>query len=647
MTDAAATPASALTPLRAVDAELVQGCRILARRPATYSDGSEERVLAAVETATDLSSLSDELTLQATDWPTYYHLSTARANLLRGLALDPAAMVLEVGAGCGALTHHLAERCAAVDALEPELARAQVVRRRTRDLANVEVFVGDAFDLPVAEAYDLVVVVGVLEYVGGGVADTAPYHAFLERAAALLRPGGTLLLAIENRLGVKYLAGAPEDHTGRQFDSIQGYPGGANARTFSRRELTSLLAAAGLSARVLSAFPDYKLTRALLTDELFKVAPSLAWRIPSFPSPDWAGAIAPRPVSELALWRELVEAGLGPNFGNSMVVLATKGAAAAELWPAGRLAAFYQLIRRSRYATETVVRRSGRSVRFERRLLDHGEATGKALRLVVAASEELVPGREFLDVLADAEEAHRAPLLSGWVAMVDHLIAAGGPAPIDCLPHNLIVRENGELAAIDQEWQHESYTRDDVIARGILVSGPHLLARSSPSRWRGETVEDVLRELGGLVGLARNGGWMDTAVRREAELQAEVSPPPGHLLGGENAASRLEKGLRLQLGTRLAELPLADHLTNMVSELARLGAETAQQRERLAELDRTLAELDRTLAELEAVRRQLEAVTQRLERITGSPAWKASYPLRRGVALARQLRHQEKPRNGV
>ena len=99
-----------------------------------------------------------------------------------------------------------------------------------RDLSNVEVFVGSLDDVPAEPVYDLVVVVGVLEYVGEGSADLGPQRAFLRQIEGVLRPGGSLLLAIENKLGVKYLAGAGEDHTGKVYDSVEGYPAGHDSR---------------------------------------------------------------------------------------------------------------------------------------------------------------------------------------------------------------------------------------------------------------------------------------------------------------------------------------------------------------------------------------------------------------------------------
>ena len=97
--------------------------------------------------------------------------------------------------------------------------------------------VGNLNDMTFPEKFDYVVVNGVLEYAMSFTEGKTPYETFLQRMGAYLKPEGRLLIAIENRLGLKYFAGAPEDHTDLHFFGINGYPGNQSVRTFSKNEL--------------------------------------------------------------------------------------------------------------------------------------------------------------------------------------------------------------------------------------------------------------------------------------------------------------------------------------------------------------------------------------------------------------------------
>ena len=142
--------------------------------------------------------------------------------------------VLEIGCGCGPITRYLGERCGTVDSVEPMPARAAVAALRTRDLDSVQVLVGTLDDVPPSPPTTSSSSSACLEYVGPGHARPRPVRA-LPRAGATpsCATAARCVLAIENPLGVKYVAGAVEDHTNRPFDSLEGYALISPARTFT------------------------------------------------------------------------------------------------------------------------------------------------------------------------------------------------------------------------------------------------------------------------------------------------------------------------------------------------------------------------------------------------------------------------------
>ncbi|MFD1147833.1 SAM-dependent methyltransferase [Saccharothrix hoggarensis] len=527
------------TPLRELDLVAADGCLLLGEDSGvTYLDGAEQLVGALVDEASDLGSLSDELHYAATTWPERYHLERGRANVLRALDLPAGATVLEIGAGCGAISRYVGERVAALDAVEPVAARARVAASRTRDLPGVRVFVGTLDDVPDAPAYDLVLVIGVLEYVGGGTADEQVYADFLASVRRRLNPGGSLVLAIENQLGVKYLAGAPEDHSGRPWDGPEGYPNGAPARTFARRPLEALLGRAGFtSTRTLGCFPDYKITRVVLGDDLAARHPRLLTELPRFPSPDW-GFDGSRPADEAKLWRELTAAGLSGEMWNSFLVVAGVGEPDA-LWPDDRLAVYFNTDRAARWCTraEVLADRIRRSPLVEQ---------GGDVVSVRAYEEPVHDGVPLLEVVA--REPWRAEeMLLAWRDVLHSGHGAElGPAAWDLVPHNLLVTADG-LRAIDLEWQVADLTLTQVEQRGLLLTADHL-ARAG---WRGAGERTTVRDLAGWFGvlLGHSPSYVEQAAELEACFQAT------RVVGSSTGAGlrREQDYLRAAWRTRLDE----------------------------------------------------------------------------------------------
>ena len=209
-----------------------------------YSDGdvAEKRIGSIIAESVDLSVLSPEFKKHCTDWPSLYHLSSERANLLRPFAsrLENSS-VLEIGAGCGAITRYLGETCDQVMALEGSLRRAAITKSRVRDLPNVKV-VSDRFDMfDIDQKFDFVTLIGVIEYASMFTPGESPVHAMLDYARKFLKPNGQVIIAIENQLGLKYFAGAPEDHLNQVMYGIEGRYLQGQPQTYGRRVLEQIL----------------------------------------------------------------------------------------------------------------------------------------------------------------------------------------------------------------------------------------------------------------------------------------------------------------------------------------------------------------------------------------------------------------------
>ncbi|MDD2302074.1 MAG: class I SAM-dependent methyltransferase, partial [Eubacteriales bacterium] len=157
-----------------------------------YSDGEnvERRIAAIIERASDLTVLSEELRRHCSDWPSFYHLSGARSNILRPFKdILKGADVLEVGAGCGAITRYMGECGARVLALEGTLRRAAIARSRTRDLPDVIVTADRLDQFECGQKFDMITLIGVLEYANLFMSGDDSALAMLRQARTALKPG--------------------------------------------------------------------------------------------------------------------------------------------------------------------------------------------------------------------------------------------------------------------------------------------------------------------------------------------------------------------------------------------------------------------------------------------------------------------------
>ncbi len=230
-----------------------------------YSDGDIEDVL--LQIVQEKKNYEEEVLLDGNDWATLYHLSPIRENLLEWYNFGKEKSLLEIGAGCGAITGLFCRKLNRVVANDLSKKRSLINATRNREYDNLEIMVGNFEDIHIDEKFDYVTLIGVLEYSIYYIDSPDPFRDMLRKAKEYLKPGGTLIIAIENKNGIKYWSGAKEDHTWRLFDGIQGYDGVDKVRTFSQKELKKLILESGFpNCEFYYPLPDYKLPLMVFSD---------------------------------------------------------------------------------------------------------------------------------------------------------------------------------------------------------------------------------------------------------------------------------------------------------------------------------------------------------------------------------------------
>jgi GT2 family glycosyltransferase/glycosyltransferase involved in cell wall biosynthesis/SAM-dependent methyltransferase/septal ring factor EnvC (AmiA/AmiB activator) len=533
-------------------------------QPWSYTDGQavEAELLARVRAAADRSALSAELAAAGTDWVTRYHLSPVRSNLLRPLAGVLGGNVLEVGAGCGAIARFLGETAASLVSLEPAPARAAVAAARCAELPNVSVVVDTLTGFTASRKFDAVTLIGVLEYAtrfdGPGAATR-----WLSRCAELLADDGVLVIAIENQIGLKYFAGAPEDHANRPMHGVADLYAADETRTYGHAELQSYLHAAGFEAvEVGIPVPDYKLPQSVigpagLRHAAFDAAELVAASMrgdPQLPVP---------PLFPLErTWRLMARNGLLAEVANSFLLVARKRARSGAGF-GETLAWHFATERQPPFTKATCFVAQGDAIRVQRERLSDAPMP-KAPRMRLAA-EPYVVGRNWAAELAGRllapgwSVADVAAWLGRWRdALAAHLGVTTIPARlpgrcIDLVPQNLIVPDNGRPVFIDAEWElPDDVSRATVALRALMLSLGRVAAVNTPADMPllcPKTIaERVLAQLGWPVDDAAWSGYLQfenafqAAVRPRAEpiaLEALASarlplmPDVARLLRGE------------------------------------------------------------------------------------------------------------------
>jgi len=376
---------------------------------------------------------------------------------------------LELGAGCGPITRYLGENYKHVDAIEGTFKRAIINRERCRGLDNVRIFCSDVKNLKLEPVYDAVFLVGVLEYAPlyfSGEKNPATF--LIELAKSALKPDGTLVIAIENKIGIKYFSGCPEDHNGKIYSGIHGYPQGKCPVTFSKKEIKNLLGDAGFKNIFFNyCFPDYKFLSTIFNDnggdENFYLH---NW----IETPFSASDIRVYTFDEALVIKTLSEAGLMGELANSFLIMANQRS--DSVFPKDWIAKKFSTKRRKKLLCSTTLKMFPEIHIEKKRLLgqeeevmfkdktDTVEVKHKIFDsrwiggdLMIFDFFKAIYAKNIKEKFTEILKIYYQELIKKY--SVNSLDGKGYPllrgVAVDFVPRNIIKKE-GKLFSIDDEW---------------------------------------------------------------------------------------------------------------------------------------------------------------------------------------------------
>lgn len=446
-----------------------------------YSDGrySEKYLEKVFQQVDDLSSTSFELEQHIKDWPSEYHLTRKRAQLLRGFSFDKSKKVLEVGCGCGAITRFLGETFDDVVAIEGSMARARLARQRTGGFDNVAIICAPFQEIEFTERFDIIFCIGVFEYSGEYIKAENPYDRALQYFSELLTPGGTVVIAIENQFGIKYFTSSREDHSNKMFDGIEGYRNAGNkVRTFGYAELKERLKKYFDNTDFYFPYPDYKVPACILSEQFFSKVKA-GELVGSIKSRDYYGERKPL-FDEYYSLLEIEKNNMLPFFSNSFLVFASNQNGAPR--QSGILGWIYSSNRIEPLQTVTqFVEQNDGTIWSKKLLLSGKESSDSGLLSLKATEHPWINGASLQTTVRNRvkeKDISLGDLVSPckvWLEVLQKLATSEGSRLVlagqyfDHVWQNTYI-VNGECLFIDQEWVwHEKIPLNIIFIRSVYL----------------------------------------------------------------------------------------------------------------------------------------------------------------------------------
>lgn len=133
---------------------------------------------------------------------------------------------------------------------------------------NIQIDTCNIKNIRIDGLYDYITLIGTFEYAPIILEEEKCYSSFLSMLRNHLKPNGIIIIAIDNRLGVKYLTGAKSSKYSYIFEGMESKIQKGKPNLLLKQEITKFIKEAGFkNFKFYYPLPDYKFTSSIFSDE--------------------------------------------------------------------------------------------------------------------------------------------------------------------------------------------------------------------------------------------------------------------------------------------------------------------------------------------------------------------------------------------
>ena len=189
-----------------------------------------------------------------------YHLSTVSQNLINWYPFNTKDTVLQIGGDLGELTQVFCNNCEKVVTIEPNIEKAKAIAKRYENRENLEIIVGNIDDIILEEKFSIITIIGNNPKI--------KLKDNIQKLERNLKENGNFIIAVDNKFGLRYFMGNPENILNKKFESLIGYNNEPEKiESFTKSSLEQIFNSIGYKYTFYYPLPDYKMPNVIFSEK--------------------------------------------------------------------------------------------------------------------------------------------------------------------------------------------------------------------------------------------------------------------------------------------------------------------------------------------------------------------------------------------
>ena len=195
-------------------------------------------------------------------------LNVYKQNILNWYPFKKEDTILEIGANEGELTQIFINNCKEVIAIETNPLKAEKIIEKFQKNKNLKVMKTSVEQFQSDKKFDYITLIGIVERLEELVGNNLKLAKIIKKLEQFLKPQGKILIAVDNKFGLKFFAGDTEKVLDKKFVSLNGYNNESKKiETFTKSRLERILGEMGYKTNFYYPLPDYKLPAVIFSDK--------------------------------------------------------------------------------------------------------------------------------------------------------------------------------------------------------------------------------------------------------------------------------------------------------------------------------------------------------------------------------------------
>lgn len=176
--------------------------------------------------------------------------------------------ILEIGGNLGELTSMFCKITKHVTTIEPNAINAEEISKKCEKENNLELIIDNFKNIELEKQYDKIILIGIISRIKEIFGENISLEQIIKKLEKNLKQGGRFIIAIDNKFGLRYFAGNPENILNKKFISLIGYNNEQEKiETFTKKKLEKLFIKLGYKYNFYYPLPDYKIPDVIFSDK--------------------------------------------------------------------------------------------------------------------------------------------------------------------------------------------------------------------------------------------------------------------------------------------------------------------------------------------------------------------------------------------